>query len=294
MKYKISLLLIMFVMILGLGFFYKEYYLDNITNDEIESVEENNIPGEPEKKIEIINVLLLGVDKEENASDTIMILSLNEKKKTMKLASIMRDTYVFQGEGMANKINYAYHYGGIKGSIDTINLVFNLNINKYIKVDFEGLVSIVDNLEGIEVDINETERKIINTACKKNTLNNSGKVKINGEQALAFTRIRKIDSDFERTQRQRKVMRGIFQEIKKIDSFEYPKIIYKVFKMSETNLSLEEVLEVINTVYKYDESKLDELRIPIDGTWSHSSSMPYHLNWNEEVNKKALHNFLYK
>ena len=293
LKYKISLLLIIFMIILGLTFFYKKYYLDKVINTEVESKEEDNIYEEPHGKPEITNILLLGVDEEENASDTIMILSLNEKKKTIKLVSIMRDTYIYQGEGMANKMNYAYHYGGVQGSIDTINSVFNLEISKYVKVDFEGLVNIVDYLGGVEVEISEEERKYINLQCDKSILNNSGRVNLNGNQALAYTRIRKIDSDFQRTQRQRKIMAGIFDEMKNVDMVKYPKAIYTISKSSETNLSMMELVELGEIIYKYDKSNLGELRIPIDGTSWDSSYGPYHLNWDEEVNKKTLHDFIY-
>ncbi|MBE6047086.1 MAG: hypothetical protein E7213_01540, partial [Clostridium sp.] len=105
------------------------------TIEEIVSVEENKEEIKEEEK-KITNILLLGIDKQENVSDTIMIMSINEKNNTLKLVSIMRDIYVYQGENMANKINYAYHYGGVQGSIDTVNSIFNLDIERYVKVDF--------------------------------------------------------------------------------------------------------------------------------------------------------------
>ncbi len=293
MKYKKLLLLIIFITILGIIFFPPKYYLDKVINTEVESRKKDSIYEEPKGKLEIKNILLLGVDKEENASDTIMILSLNEKKKTIKLVSIMRDTYVYQGKGMANKINYAYHYGGIQGSIDTINSVFNLDVSKYVKVDFEGLVNIVDYLGGVEVEINEEEKRYINLQCDKFILNNSGIVNLNGNQALAYARIRKIDSDFERTQRQRKIMAGVFFKIKNVDMVKYAKTIYTISKSSETNLSIMELIELGEIIYKYDKSNLGELRIPIDGTSWDSLLGPYHLNWDEEVNKKTLHDFIY-
>ena len=304
MRYKILLIVFVIIfVIVGFSYFHKDYYssTDENNNDEIEGYSENSNLLEENSKISesedeeqrINNILFLGIDKEENASDTIMILSLNEKNKTIKLVSIMRDTYVYQGEGMANKINYAYHYGGVQGSMNTINSVFNLDISKYVKVDFEGIVSIIDYLEGVEVNINETERKYINSICKNTNLSSSGDVTLNGEQALAFSRIRKIDSDFERTERQRKVILGIFHKIKVIDSVNYPKVIYALSKSSESNLSMLEFLELGSIISKYNDSDLSELRIPIDGTTSDFTDGVYHLNWDEEINKKALRDFIY-
>ena len=110
----------------------------NVTeNSEEKNAEEKENPlnispettAESEEK-NIENILLLGVDKQENASDTIIIVSLRKDIKTLKFVSIMRDTYVYQGEGKANKINYAYHYGGVEGSVATVNKIFNLDISK--------------------------------------------------------------------------------------------------------------------------------------------------------------------
>lgn len=306
MKNKvIKRFLIIILIIIGSLFYYKEYNYENKVvvqeKNESEIIEEESKETEiegtlkinEENQNKIMNILFLGIDEEEAVSDTIMILSLNEENKTLKLVSIMRDTYIHQGEGKANKINYAYHYGGVQGSIDTINSVFNLDISKYVKVDFKGLVSIVNYLGGVKVNISEDERKSINAKCTEDRLNKSGSVILNGDQALAFSRLRWIDSDFERTERQRKIMIGIFHKMKDMDTVKFPKAIYTLSRSSESNLSMIELLELGSVIYKYDDSDLREFRIPIDGTTSHSTSGVYHLNWNEEVNKKALHDFIY-
>jgi len=262
------------------------------TIEEIVSVEENKEEIKEEEK-KITNILLLGIDKQENVSDTIMIMSINEKNNTLKLVSIMRDIYVYQGENMANKINYAYHYGGVQGSIDTVNSIFNLDIERYVKVDFEELINIIDYLDGIYVNINEAERNYINERCKKSYIKKTGNVKLDGAQALIYSRIRNIDSDFKRTHRQRVVMHGIFNKMNNIGFVRYQKVIYELCKLSETNLSIEEILRLGTVIYNHDDNKLSEFRIPIDGTTSDNNSGVYHLNWNQEENKKALYNFLY-
>lgn len=303
-KKLILVFIIVFTVIGGLFFYQKinsNYYSifnSKSNNEEVnENTTKDKISGDLEvennNENKIINILLLGIDKEENVSDTIMILSLSKEKKTVKLISIMRDTYIYQGEGMANKINYAYHYGGVNGSIDTVNTVFNLDISKYVKVDFDNLISIVDYLDGVEVNIDEKEREYINACCKNTSLITSGDVTLNGEQALVFSRIRKIDSDFQRTERQRKVMFGIYNKIKNMDVLKYPKTFYTFSKSSETNMSIVELLEVGNFIMHSDENNYSNLRIPLDGTTSDSTIGVYHLNWDEEVNKQALYDFIY-
>ncbi len=247
---------IIIILILG-GAFGAYKYLNRIKNVKLQgSDEELKISQETQeksKKENIENILLLGVDNEENATDTIMVLSLDKDDNTAKLTSIMRDLSVNLGKGKdIHKINYAYHYGGIEGTVSTLNKLFELDIKKYAKIDFEGLKTAIDYIGGVEekyakidfeglktaidyiggVEVNVTpaESKIIG-------LNKSGNVTLNGNQALAYSRIRKIDSDFNRTNRQRNVMLAAFNKVKSIPVTSYPKIISDLSSNIETNLS---------------------------------------------------------
>lgn len=271
--------------------------INNATTVDLDATEEElNVSPEAvqqskEKKIK--NILLLGVDKDENASDAIMILSIDENNKSAKLTSIMRDTYADLGEGKLPKINYAYHYGGVKLSVATINKMFNLDIQKYAKVDFEGFTKIVDRLGGYSANITEAERKEINYKLGYESLSKSGNVTLDGAQTAAYARIRRIDNDFKRTERQRVIMFDILKKLKSQPISDYPSLVSELSSNVETNLSKLECLDLAKYLMQAGNGSLKEFRIPMDGTWADSMKGGYHLDWNKEANLNGLHNFIY-
>lgn len=256
------------------------------------------------KENNVKNILLLGVDEEENASDTIMILSIDKDDKTLKLVFIMRDSYINFGANKVNKINYAYHYGGVENSIKTINENYSLDIRDFVKVSFEQLEGIVDAVGGIEVDLQPKELDAVNNGAKALAFANEerydkyiskpGRYNLDGKQVISYCRIRHLDSDFNRTQRQRNVMQGIFQKIKKISPVDYPSIVSKLSSSIETNLDALDIISLGNEVYGFNNNNISELRLPVDGTTQDDMSTGiYYLKWNKETNIKALHKFLY-
>lgn len=261
-----------------------------------ESKEELNVSEETAQKSKekhITNILLLGVDQIENASDSIMILSLDKDDNTAKLTSIMRDTYVYFGEGQANKINYAYHYGGVPLTISKLNELFNLDISKYAKVDFDGFMKIVDTFGGYDVDLTEAQRLEMNKKVGYELVKKSGHVTLTGEQTAIYARIRLVDSDFQRTGRQRNIMLEILQKAKGLPLTSYPSVVSKLTSYVETNLSTAESLDFGKTLLSIGSGGVKEFRIPIDGTTKDFTAGVYHLEWEKEPNIKALHNFIY-
>lgn len=244
-----------------------------------------------EKKIE--NILVLGIDKQENASDTIVILTLDKKNNTAKLTSIMRDTYVYFGDNMANKINYAYHYGGVQLTISKLNELFNLDISKYIKIDFNGLAKVVDTLGGITVNITDEERNYINSTGNCSYVRDSGEVLLDGDQVLQYSRIRKIDSDFQRTARQRKVLFAMFNKLKKASIFDYTTLYSQISPNFETNIPALEVLQLGSFLNSLNSENIKDFRIPMDGTTKDFVNGVYHLDWEKDKNTEALRNFIY-
>lgn len=297
-KKKIVLISFIVVLVLLIGTIAIGYnYVNKIKTVPLKATEEElNVSEEAAKKSEeqkITNILLLGIDEDENASDAMMILSLNETTGSVKLTSVMRDTYVYQGEGMANKLNYEYHYGGVERTIATFNSLFNLDITKYAKVDFNGFANIVDTFGGYEVDITESQRNQINEKIGYNSLKKSGHVYLTGEQTQAYARIRLDDSDFQRTSRQRDIMFDIFKKLKNQPITSYPSIVSNLTSYVETNLSTMECLDLGNALLSISDGSAEEFRIPMDGTTSEYTEGVYHLNWDEEVNIKALDEFIY-
>lgn len=288
------LIVVTVISVAGIALYSK---INNATTVDLDATEEElNVSPEAvqqskEKKIK--NILLLGVDKDENASDAIMILSIDENNKSAKLTSIMRDTYADLGEGKLPKINYAYHYGGVKLSVATINKMFNLDIQKYAKVDFEGFTKIVDRLGGYSANITEAERKEINYKLGYESLSKSGNVNLDGAQTAAYARIRRIDNDFKRTERQRVIMFDILKKLKSQPISDYPSLVSELSSNVETNLSKLECLDLAKYLMQAGNGSLKEFRIPMDGTWADSMKGGYHLDWNKEANLNGLHNFIY-
>ncbi len=269
---------------------------------EKEIKEKLNVSEEIEKKsIEhnIENILILGIDNKENASDTIMVLSIDKGTKSLKLTSIMRDLYV-DLPGDADKINYAYNIGGVEYTISTLNKLFNLDIKKYIKINFEGFVNIIDYLGGLELNITEAERSIMNDKLvidgvyDEDKVTKSGDVLLNGHQALAYSRVRIIDSDFVRTQRMRNIMMGVFEKIKEEPVTKYPKIISDLSSNVTTNIETMDMLNMGKFMISVDSNNIKQFRVPIDGTTVDSDTNGvYNLKWNVEENINAFHNFIY-
>lgn len=289
-KVLIVLTVILFIIVAGGFGAYK--YINRIKTVELKGTnEELSISSETEeksKKENITNILLLGIDNEENASDAMMVFSLDKDTNTAKLTSIMRDLSVDLGPNAEkHKINYAYNVGGVEESVKVVNREFDLDINKYVKVSFDGLVDVIDYIGGININITESERKIIGAS-------KSGNVTLNGEQALAYSRIRKIDNDYQRTSRQRKVLMAIFNKAKSISVSSYPKALSDLSSNVETNLSTFELLDLAKAVMSLSSDDLEGFRIPIDGT-SHDSMDKgiYYLEWDRAANKKAIHDFIY-
>lgn len=289
-KILIVLTVILFIIVAGGFGAYK--YINRIKTVQLKGTnEELGISSETEeksKKENITNILLLGIDNEENASDAMMVFSLDQDTNTAKLTSIMRDLSVDLGpKAQKHKINYAYNVGGVEESVKVVNREFDLDINKYVKVSFDGLVDVIDYIGGININITESERKIIGAS-------KSGNVTLNGKQALAYSRIRKIDNDYQRTSRQRKVLMAIFNKAKSISVSSYPKALADLSSNVETNLSTFELLDLAKAVMSLSSDDLEGFRIPIDGT-SHDSMDKgiYYLEWDRAANKKAIHDFIY-
>ncbi len=251
-----------------------------------------------------INVLLVGVDARENEessrSDTMMLVTLDKKNKQIKLTSFLRDSFVeIAGTNSWNKLNAAYFRGGIQTLYDTLELNFKVDIQYYAIVDFEIFQTIVDELGGINVDV--TERESYYTY-------HSGDVKVpvrieagedillNGEQALWYSRIRYLDSDFKRTERQRKVITAIVEKASQKSIGELYSLAEAIVPLVKTNMSTNQILSLGLTAFKNKmyEYPIVQQSIPADGTWydKNISGVGASLVMDMEENQQILHSFL--
>lgn len=174
---------------------------------------------------DVKNFALFGIDARkvdrQSRSDVMMIVSVNYTAKTIKLVSLQRDTYVPK----YTKFCHAYFYAGPQGALSCINSNLQMNLDDFVTVNFFGVAEIIDQLGGIEIEISEAERVQINRnlieqariGLDGTNVTESGKVRLNGSQSVAYARIRAIDSDFARGNRQRKVIMAAVQSLKNVE-----------------------------------------------------------------------------
>lgn len=177
----------------------------------------------------IKNIVLFGVDSTDldyGRSDTIMIVSVNPAKKSIKLISIPRDTYVEVPGYGKTKINHAYAYGKEQLSLKTINNNFRLNITEYATIDFSGLINVINDVGGIELNITKEEQEYINQKVAESykvsgnsvkTVSSYGRVTLTGEQALTHSRNRTVGNDFTRAGRQREVIEALINKLSSLN-----------------------------------------------------------------------------
>ncbi len=220
---------------------------------------------EPAEDPDTVNIALFGVERQEGErygrSDSIIILSIDYRHSKIKLSSIMRDTYVYiEGHGRT-KLNHAYAYGGPALAIKTINSNFGLNIKEFVTVNFEGFKRTVDLLGGVQMEIKDYELPTMRTVG----IYSAGTYNLTGEQALAYARIRKQgNGDYERTDRQRRVLEAIFEKIKGAGIVKFPSIASAIVPHSETSLSADEIMKLGTSVFAHRITALEEVRFPLD------------------------------
>jgi LCP family protein required for cell wall assembly len=261
-----------------------------------------------------INILLLGVDtmnqtnKDTGRADSNIILTIDKAHKKIKLTSLMRDMLMNNvGNKPHDKLTHAYAYGGPELSLKVVNENLNLNIQDFVKVNFTSFYKIVDALGGVDINVADSEIKIINRYIKevalmeKKTpayLTHGGTQRLNGIQALAYCRIRYVgNGDFERTQRQRAVLTEIFNKISSMNLSKASSVLDTVLSDVETSLSKKEILSYTSYAIINNIKTIDQFRLPEDKTGYSTNRMingVFYLDWNREGNIKDLHQFIFE
>ncbi len=246
-----------------------------------------------DKKVK--NILLIGLDKENDGisrSDTMMLLSIDKKNRKLKLTSFLRDMWVeIPGNG-SSKLNASFAYGGAQLTIDTLETNFNIDIEHYVLVDFEMFQKIIDSLGGITVDITDNEARFLNSSTRVNA--KTGKNKLNGEDALIYARIRKLDSDFYRTQRQRKVISAIISKAKSTNPVELAELLSKIAPLIRTDIESGELTNLAFGALFYIKYDIDQLQVPADGAYaSQTISGQAALVPDMDKNINNIHSFIY-
>lgn len=252
------------------------------------------------------NLLLLGSDVDSDGTsrtDSIIVASIGPAGQ-LKLTSIMRDTMVdIPGHGR-HKLNAAYRFGGAELAMQTINQAFGMNITRYALIDYQGFGAIVDALGGIRMDITQQEMNGINqTLTRINdqskaavTLHDYGKdTLLNGTQALAYARMRKLDSDYQRTGRQRAVISAILRQLRTTRN---PAVLISTattaLNQVQTNLNLPQIA-ALGIKVLFGGASVDQFRIPIEGSYeSGTQDGIWAIRPDLSANREALYAFIYQ
>ena len=261
---------------------------DKLSSMDYVEIDESSIhvnSGVDEKLKDYRNIVLLGVDSQDGSfsntrSDCIIIVSINKKTNDVNLTSVYRDTYVeIDGHGL-DKITHAYAYGGPELAMSTLNKNLDLNITEFVTVNFETVKTVVDSIGGVTIKVTDAE------ATQISGLSSGGTYTLNGEHALAYSRIRKIDSDYQRTERMRTVIEAVFDKVKTLGVSELSNFVDTILPLISTNLSSNEIISMLPAVPFYSIKNSEGWPYEVRGI---STDAWYGVPVTLESNVKELH-----
>lgn len=247
-----------------------------------------------EEKGGVTNILLAGIDgnnlEKGNRSDSMMILTIDEKNNDIRITSLARDTYVdIPGYG-EQKLTHAYAYGGPALLLQTIDKNFKIKIDKYAAVSFDSFEKIIDAIGGVEIDILPKEVSHIPG------IDGPGKQKLNGAEALAYSRIRYADDAYHRDNRQRTVLQAAYNKLAKTSSGDLIELGNTIISYTKTNMPPMEIFKLATKVLKMNSTNFAQLEFPLDGHRDGktiSQEKGWVIFWDKEYNNEQLHKFIY-
>ena len=218
----------------------------------------------------LLNILLIGQDRRPDEgrqrSDCMILCSLNPETKELSMISFLRDLYVQIPGRSDNRLNAAYVYGGFDLIKETFNHNFGVNIDGCLEVDFDSFEQIVDILGGVEIELTSAEAQIVGSGATE------GLCHLNGEQALTYTRIRKIDSDFQRTARQRALLNAVFSKMKGCGLTELMTLVSEILPLMTTDMTNDELMSLaFNLASSLSELKIENYGVPSSGNYQNAT-----------------------
>ena len=237
----------------------------------------NTIPSQPAGSLQtegIINIMLIGEDRRpgqgRQRSDSMILCSFNTKTNTITMISFLRDTYIPQIPGFkAEKLNAAYAKGGVNMLDQTLAAYFGVHVDANIAVQFDGFKGIIDMLGGVDIELTKKEVNHLNSENGWDL--KVGMNHLDGEKALAYSRIRKIDMDAMRAQRQRKVLTALINAYKSKPVGEMLTLASDILKTGfvQTDMTSSEVLSYVSQLFPMlATATINSQQIPAEGTYS--------------------------
>lgn len=258
----------------------------------------------------VVNILLLGTDERtdefnENArADAIMVMSLNTKEHTIKLISIERGIGVPVPGRNDDWITHTFRYGGAALTMQTVRDCFKLDVERYVRVNFNVVSKAIDKIGGVDIELTQAEAEHLNSA-KKNYYESGSDIQtvhagtnhLNGDTAMAYARIRKIDSDWKRIERQRTVIQAAINQVKNPDIFTLNVLADAILPMVQTNLTKAEITRLMLEVPAFlsEGSKMEQMTIPTYETCWNSIGVDGRkmIGVDFEANAQILREFFY-
>jgi len=240
---------------------------DTLNPDEIEWNGDNFIPkGDGE----LFNLLLIGQDRRPDEgrqrSDAMILCSFNYETNELAMISFLRDLYVQIPGYSDNRLNAAYAYGGFPLIKQTFNENFGITVDGCLEVDFDSFEQIVDTLGGVDVELTAAEAQIVGGDARE------GLCRLDGNRALIYARIRKIDSDFQRTERQRNLLCGIFTKMKGCSMAELLTLVNEILPLMTTDMSDEDLLTfAAGFASALSELKIETYGVPSKGNYKNAT-----------------------
>ncbi len=275
-KWGIALIIeLILIMLLGYGLFRSFLHQKYMKFEHVKDMKKEELDineGVNPDMTGFTNIALFGIDARDDylgkgsRSDAIMVASINNETKEVRILSVYRDTILEveknDGSTVTTKINAAYAYGGPELAVQTLNKNLDLSISEYITVNWEGLTRVIDALGGVEVHIEENELSTLNGVLAEqiqvNGINSdgvydTGYVILNGAQATAYARIRSTDQgDITRTERQREVIQAMLAKAKQSDIKTLNKVIDEVFPYIGTSITEKQALDLVTGIMSYE------------------------------------------
>ena len=287
--------------------------------------------GSPFADEDVLNILLIGTDERTEAvndadafthlnqldgtegttefsddarADAMILVSLDLRDHTIRLVSIERATGVpilLDGfEGQYDWITHTFRYGGPKLTMDTVEDCFNVEVDHYVRVNFNSFVQIVDAVGGVDIEITDLEAKALNWEVPSNSMLIVDKVEpglnhFDGYTALQYARLRQIDSDWKRIERQRTVITAVLDSVKNASVAELDDLLNTVLPLVQTNFTKTEIAALLIQLPGFLGAEVEQLSMPLQGTYGVRTGMDDRLMYDPDwaVNIEAMQSFLY-
>ena len=218
---------------------------------------------------DIVNILLMGIDNGSinypyGRSDSMIVASINKKTKKVRLVSLARSAYVSIKGYPNTRLNHAHGYGGAALAMNTVERNYRIRIDNYISTNFECFKQLVDQLGGVDITLTKKEAKAMKDKLRSEgyTYIGAGNYRLNGETALYYVRLRKIDSDRQRTQRQRNVLTSIATRIQNMGFIEMNSLLNRILPLITTNLSKRQIVSQLTNVSSYLSNGIEQDVLP--------------------------------